>query len=70
VQAIVPQSSFKAEPSAEHEYVARFDVELRREVVCVDARFSAYERDHAERLFGPMRLDLLREQLGLHERTS
>ena len=35
-----------------------------------DTLLPAIERFFAERLFGPMRLDLLREQLDLHERTS
>jgi site-specific DNA recombinase len=35
-----------------------------------DAMLPLIERFFAERLFGPMRLDLLREQLDLHEHTS
>ena len=35
-----------------------------------DALLPAIERFFAERLFGPMRLDLLREQLALQQRTS
>jgi hypothetical protein len=35
-----------------------------------DALLPAIEHFFAERLFGPMRLDLLREQLDLQERTS
>jgi site-specific DNA recombinase len=38
--------------------------------VSEDALLPAVERFFAERLFGPMRLDLLREQLDLRERTS
>jgi hypothetical protein len=40
------QSTLETEPQAEHEYVACFDVEVRCEVVCIDAWFSAYKRDH------------------------
>jgi hypothetical protein len=49
VQPIVSQSSLETEAPAEHEYVASFDVEVCCEVACVEAGFSAYERDHDPR---------------------
>jgi hypothetical protein len=34
---MMSQSSLETQAPAEHEYVARFDVEVRREVVRIDA---------------------------------